>query len=313
MDAKLSQLRDVRAPVPSLQVLIDEVELTTLVNGGLRVRLSVRDESLVITNSKQKRSVAAAIDISEGQRFEQHCLEMRSRKIGDVSVTQFDNFFLRHSSAGVLAFIGDQSHNRILLFERDIEPVGWNIANGGSSSLAELTDVNALLLREASEEILFLNPTKQTLHTIQGALLTDELELALALWSKRLSAQRGDDLSWVSEPGTDQLIVEDESGVPTTTSHLSLALNALDFGIECGQVMRLQGPSSLIPLDGEILNDDLLDRRVGYFSSKQEARLGQPSALFQSGTKKAASENRTTALCPVTEKMLDRLLDQSNH
>jgi len=44
------------------------------------------------------------------------------------------------------------------LFYREIAPVGWNIANGGAESVAELLDPLATIERELREELIIVEP-----------------------------------------------------------------------------------------------------------------------------------------------------------
>ena len=46
------------------------------------------------------------------------------------------------------------------LFYRGVKPVGWNIANGGAESVAELLDPLANIERELREELIVVDPAQ---------------------------------------------------------------------------------------------------------------------------------------------------------
>jgi len=64
---------------------------------------------------------------------------------------------LRWASGGILSIIEWKNKKWFCLFFRDIAPIGWNIANGASENKEEYKDLNRLIYREFSEEVIVLN------------------------------------------------------------------------------------------------------------------------------------------------------------
>ena len=67
-------------------------------------------------------------------------------------------FLFRYASGGTLVLVefeGDQRPNLYYcLFYRDIHPIGWNIANGGTDTRAELLNPHDTIHRELREELI---------------------------------------------------------------------------------------------------------------------------------------------------------------
>ncbi len=293
-------------PGSFLQVLCPEIEFTSLGKGGLHFKIKLRGTLQVLTAAIQRREVAQELNNAEGQAMEEACLRLRQLESGVSEKIVFKDFVLRHASGGVLPKLDSPVPKTFLLFERDIAPLGWNIANGASSSSAELSHLEGLIKREAGEEIMFYDPRQETVHSLVGAPENQEFALAKELWCQKLGAKVGDDVSWSGEAGPDKITVETLDGSRQTTSNLCVVLNAEDFGIECVRPIALENTQSLIPLDGEILQGHLLDRRIGYFSSLEKARSGKPSQLFHSGQQQEEiCADISNALCPVTAKILN--------
>ncbi len=300
----LGELSHVSATVDFLQVLCQSLKFRGLPNGGIRLEIVLLPSMKVVTQASEKRQLTALMDLSEGQRIEEKISAARGHETLPWQTHRFDKFLLRHASGGVLPSVGNRANPTFMLFERDIAPQGWNIANGASSNHKELTDVNALLQREAGEEILFFDAARKTIHAIANVEANAELRLAQALWSEKLKAKIGNDLEWTELPGPDTLVVTDLDGQTTTTNRLHVVVNACDFGIECVRRIHILAGENKHPLDGEILNEQLLDRRCAFFTDKKSARLGRPASLFQGGQPIPLNSNRTKALCPVTKKLL---------
>lgn len=64
---------------------------------------------------------------------------------------------LRWASGGFLPIVKWRGKKWIALFFRDLNPVGWNVANGASESKQEYKDLESLITREFGEELLVLD------------------------------------------------------------------------------------------------------------------------------------------------------------
>jgi hypothetical protein len=76
---------------------------------------------------------------------------------GDVLPIDAKKMPFRWASGGVLPIVLWNNRFWYVLFFRDIEPVGLNIANGASETKEEYKDLDSLAYREFSEELVLLN------------------------------------------------------------------------------------------------------------------------------------------------------------
>lgn len=67
------------------------------------------------------------------------------------------NVPFRWTSGGILAIAEYKGKEWVVLFFRDIPPVGWNVGNGAAGIAKELTDLEFLIGREFAEELMLLN------------------------------------------------------------------------------------------------------------------------------------------------------------
>ncbi|MEE9391130.1 MAG: hypothetical protein V3W41_01355 [Planctomycetota bacterium] len=293
-----------------LQVLIQELTLRRLKGEGLEVVITVDDDRPCLPHSRLKKNLAAWLDQQAGQKLEARAAEFRNRAaVGDTTTLHHESFCFRHASGGIFPWL-DEVEPLALLFYRDIHPIGWNIANGASANRSELGALDAVIQREAEEEILFFDPRTKTLSTLAQAEIPSELEKALGLWQKKLvlapKAPRRLDLQ-DQALGSDRLRVIDRQGTTIVTENLFLEIQAEDFGLEAARVARIAAATALIPLDGEILGGQLLDRPVGLFSRdalRQELPI--PARWYQGGAPGLAAPPRAP-LCPITRRLTRRL------
>jgi hypothetical protein len=75
--------------------------------------------------------------------------------------------YLRWASGGILPIANFEGRDWVVLFFRDIEPIGWNVGNGASETLAEFDDLNELLTREFAEELMLVD--RQPDYTVNAA------------------------------------------------------------------------------------------------------------------------------------------------
>jgi hypothetical protein len=199
--------------------------------------------------------------------------------------TNFDKFNepefpFRYGSGGVLPIVRMGRREFFCLFYRDIDPVGWNIANGGTDSRAELLYPLTTIEREFREELVVLKPPPQGERLggrryvfewgVEG--LEDRAEYAMArkLWASvfpewdvqsfpRLKLP----VQWLEGPDSIRVQMGNEQPVPTTGCFLNI--NTEDFGIEVDRVAKIWVPEDAVLLDGEILDQRVLNRPVGLF------------------------------------------------
>ena len=173
--------------------------------------------------------------------------------------------------------IGDDDY--YCLFYREVHPVGWNIANGGSATLHELLHPSETIEREFREELLVAEPRdgRRYIFDWNTAGLADHPDFATAwhLWED-VFRKRGFPslekmplpMKWI--PGYDSVSVcftkSQTQGVREfVTSGCILNINAEDFGIEVDRVAKVEvGPNAVL-CDGETVPEGLLNRVIGLF------------------------------------------------
>ncbi|MEZ6196074.1 MAG: hypothetical protein R3F20_10175 [Planctomycetota bacterium] len=290
-----------------LQVLVRRLELERR-EAGLRFRIDLDGDEPALLGNADKRRAAARIDVDEGRALEAALEEFRREaRPGERRILEGRDFRFRHASGGALVLVpsADGGGPEPLLFERDIPPVGWNLANGASSSLDELADLDAVIAREAAEELIVLDPEARRLHPLGPARGGDEIARALALWGERLGAAPGAPLAPTPIAGPDVLEVRLPDGRVGRTEGLFVDLQAEDFGLEASRGLRLDVDlGRRVPLDGELRGEtDLLDRRVATFAAPPPAA---PARQWRSGRRDAGA-GPTLRACPAAAKILARL------
>lgn len=131
-----------------------------------RLKVDLRDQSYGIYNNAGKLFLKSVFLNDE---FKSRCLK-KSKEVEDFlkslkSATSQANELtidaegmpFRWASGGVLSIALWKNKYWYVLYFRDIEPVGWNIANGASETKEEYKDLYNLIYREFSEELVLLS------------------------------------------------------------------------------------------------------------------------------------------------------------
>ncbi|MFX1532695.1 MAG: hypothetical protein ACFFDI_00515 [Promethearchaeota archaeon] len=82
---------------------------------------------------------------------------------------------LRWSSGGVLPFVEYKEKTWVLLFFRDIPPIGLNVANGASEIKEDYKDIHKLIAREFSEEVMLLDQNPDPSQDPSGVFNVNQL------------------------------------------------------------------------------------------------------------------------------------------
>ena len=223
------------------------------------------------------------------------------------------DFVFRYVSGGTLPIIDLGGTEYVCLFYRDIKPIGWNIANGGSDSLDELRNPELVIDRELREELIIVDPEKKEYYAFRGGskfLDRPEFVLARAFWDKRfreLKLPRFEELDEEEAQvetigGPDSLSLQYGNEAPENITGVYLNINARDFGIEVDRVARIKLGKSALLCDGEINDVDVVDRPIGLFAlddflRRVQSRFGdkenerfQPSLFFYNGIRYDGAE-----------------------
>jgi len=123
-----------------LQVLLREFTLTKEA-GGLLLEIDIHDRLPSLIDAASKRALFRRM-AQTGVAARDELLEQLRRFREDARIRgyrfQTQGWPLRYGNGGALPLIRIGSKSYFCLFYRDAFPIGWNIANGASESLAEM-------------------------------------------------------------------------------------------------------------------------------------------------------------------------------
>ncbi|MFY9823161.1 MAG: toll/interleukin-1 receptor domain-containing protein [Thermoanaerobaculia bacterium] len=186
-------------------------------------------------------------------------------------------FVFRFASGGTLPVItfSDNPVPYYCLFFRDEYPVGWNIANGGCDTRAELIDPMETIDRELREELIIADLGASTRYVLlpKTRKSADYPAHAVArrLWARKCPDKNvaalkveGLKMEWVNGP--DSLRIQIGEGRSVRRQGFFLNINGEDFGIEFDKIARIELPSRATLFDGEIDDGVLVNRPIGLFS-----------------------------------------------
>ena len=302
-ERRLPRLSEVEGGSGYLQVLLSELTLAPRPGGGILLELRIAPELFCLASPAERGAVQPELDVEEGREVETLVERLRRDGGADPVAVHLERFRFRHASAGILPRLVHSGRELVLLFHRDIQPVGWNIANGASASVDEMADIGRLMRREAAEEVLLFEGGG--IVTLAGESSKDA-HRAVTEWRRRLGAVAGREAKVRWDMGPDALRVDLPGGPPVLTEGLHIGLHADDFGIECSRACSIECSEDAIPLDGELAGDSLLDRPAGLFTWDGVRREPpRPKAVHRGGRPMTEPPFTTLPrLCPVTAGLL---------
>lgn len=198
-------------------------------------------------------------------------------------------FPFRFVNGGTLPVIRCYDKDYYCLFYREIAPVGWNIANGGAESVAELLDPHATIERELREELIIVEPAAGHRYVFDWneGRRADHPDFAIArrVWHEIF--QNGNfrqlrdlalPLKWL--PGHDSVVIRFNSPPPQPATEVEvtdclLNINAEDFGIEIDRVAKIAVGPEAIFCDGEVVRGNLLNGWLASLKSIGSTRRWQ--------------------------------------
>jgi hypothetical protein len=174
---------------------------------------------------------------------------------------------LRWSSGGALTVVTWRGKQWVAVFFRDIQPIGWNVANGASESSDQWRDMSPLSDREAGEELMPLSdkpiPRSGVLQyqledKYEGSQLNHDQHFGKA--HVRLRKQQDDiDITLCGENPISTMHAltpfsyEVRNGEDSfKKGNFVFSLNPLECGIEVIRILKLQLPDNCWLSDGEI-------------------------------------------------------------
>lgn len=207
------------------------------------------------------------------------------------------DFVFRYANGGALPIIQLDGQQYYALFLRDTKPHGWNIANGASDTIEELSNPIMTVERELCEELIVLDFNQRQNYNFAWDNRTvhrPEFDVARKLWDSYFDQfniaefqRKPLEVRW--EHGPDQITIDSALGRKTEPGGF-LNINATDFGIEFDKLATISIERDARLLDGEISRNQLLDRPIGLFRvdrfSDKIAKDDQflPDRFFYTGT-----------------------------
>jgi hypothetical protein len=256
-----------------IQVLLSSFTIRQGDN-GLILEVEFDDESLAVWLREGKNYIRQQLDPKSVKKYQK---EIENILLGQEKKDWVynDYFFpFRFGNGGTLPVIRYGNKDYYSLFYRDIEPVGWNIANGGADSASELLDPLSTIERELREELIIVDPVNKFRYIFDWSEghRPDHPDFAIArrVWDEIF--QRHDfqqlrnqtlPLKWLS--GHDSIFITYRNEDKIKVSDCFININAEDFGIEIDRVAKMTVSSNAIICDGELSNGKLLNQVVGLF------------------------------------------------
>ena len=247
-----------------MQVLIDDFDLKSFPNGTRCLSLELRDDLVTIWNRVGRRLFYKAVEKnpSDARRARDRLRCVLDPKCEHGSAPGRYPVPFRFANGGSLPIAYFRGKEYYCLFYREIFPIGWNLANGGSDNRYELLDPREVIERELREELVIFNPQECYRYAFQGDTdkPSDWPEFAHA---RRSIERMYPDIQfskmgvvplphkWIH--GRDKLIIRATGGHPLHVDNCYLTVTAEDFGIEIDRVIRFRLGTDDVMVDAETL------------------------------------------------------------
>jgi hypothetical protein len=257
-----------------LQVLLPHFTLTKQ-GRGLLLEVAVTDDLPSIVDSAGKKQFSQRMALQSGDaRRRVTRLLFRFYRDSRLLAYHFEcpNFPFRYANGGVLPIVRLDSHEYFSLLYRDIFPIGWNIANGGSDCLEEMLDPHRTLVREFGEELFICDHEKKLIYAFdpgdENAPPGFQSE-ALEAWKRRFSdrdlgqyKRLSIPLKWIEGPDSVRAAVLKKKH---TSGGYFLSITPEDNAIELDRIALINLRDNVSFFDGEISHGILFNSIVGLF------------------------------------------------
>ena len=258
-----------------LQVLLDRFQLQRSGQGAnLAIKFDNTTPAISTRHAKHYLQDHIPDFGRKKEAYQKQLNAMLLDRTADSFLFEDEDFPFRYSSGGTLPIVRMGNCDYYCLFYRDIYPVGWNIANGGSDSRAELLYPLATMERELREELIVLNPDARLRYVFawNSGSPEDRAEFAMArkIWTECYPDQDIASfkplklpLKWLDGP--DSVTIKMGRDKSAECGGCFVNINAADFGIEIDKVAKISVADEAVLLDGEIMDNIVLNRPVGLF------------------------------------------------
>lgn len=282
-----------------LQVLLQKVSLYRDKQGVVVLDVEFDGNTEAIWSSAGRREVFERYD---AQLEDGAVVQQQINEIIDIPSSRANfkgaKFPFRYANGGALPVMRHRGHSYYCLFYREIHPIGWNIANGGSDSIHELIDPLQTMEREFYEEVIVVDPARRTRFSggQTSAGLSSTLSTALRLAGRRFPhikdiekfSTRDCAMQWLDGP--DRLLVRPADGPERQCSRIYVNVAAADCSIEVDRLVYMDLDDDAVVVHGETVEGELLNSIVGLFevgklkdAVKRQpwgSRLLQPDIVF---------------------------------
>ena len=290
-----------------LQVLLTELSLKRR-GPGSELSIYFGGDTPTISTREAKHDVKSRISDFQSnterlQRLLDNFLVKRKGKKLELSKPADGPAFpFRYGSGGALPVVHLEGKEYYCLFHRDVDPIGWNIANGGTDTLAELLNPIETMHRELREELVIIEPKKKWRYVFSDdygkPFDLPEFAVARQIWKEHFPQLDFRNFKEVELPlkwdnGPDVLRIRTDMARSKPIKNCFLNINAEDFGIEVDRIAHLNITEKTIFCDGEIIDGHLLDRVIGLFKVDEmnlKSTEFRPSIIFRSATRMAGSK-----------------------
>lgn len=255
----------------------------------IRLKIDLRNESYGIYNNAGKLFLKLhyLANTAVIPRLIEQSQKLENFIKSDESGEQKFNFSIpfRWASGGILPIAEYRGREWFVLFLRELDPVGLNLANGASEDKAEYKKLYTLMQREFGEELILLNqePIHSTRTEIQQKVfeLPDESDddrdphIRNKKFAEEHQQMRNDhdgmliqpidgpEIRRIETPFEVEITYDDEKGTfeKRTIKNIFFNINPTEFGIEICQAAKFKMDDDDYILDGEIWNDEFLVRQ----------------------------------------------------
>jgi class 3 adenylate cyclase len=278
------------------QVLLQQFGLKKDKTSGLCLRVNVGKDLEVITTGAQKQEFFKDFEGNQAAR-EKLIKELNEfARNGGAKTFECRKWPLRYANGGALPIVKLNGIRYICLFYRDIYPMGWNIANGGSDSYAELYFPDRIIKREFGEEFVvadhdqhilkFYEPGPENISPGYQKAIVTALNEQFRNFDYASYKCRRLDVKWLAG-GPDRVTVG-AGGDSRDAEDLFLSITPDDNAIEVDRIAYLVLDGDYCFIDGEVVNGRALGRMVGLFRFEEienqlANRAFKPNLFFVEG------------------------------
>ena len=256
-----------------VQVLLSEFEVRCE-DQGLTLDVNFDFNTPAIWRRPAKSHIQQQLDPARIGQYREALRGVLLHQTAGGYVHRDSSFPFRFGNGGALPVIRLDGEDYYCLFYRGVHPVGWNLANGGAESAAELLDPLATIERELREELIIVEPEAGNRYVFdwsEGRRVDHpEFAVARAIWQKTFHDRDFDDLRELTLPlkwlsGQDCVRIRFADREPVEVRGCFLNINAEDYGIEIDRVAKMSVGPRAVFCDGEVVRGKLLNRPVGLF------------------------------------------------